>query len=65
MMNNLKVFGTAVQGVSEILVERIREIRADEEIKSFVESNKSPNPLPKEVTIEHYKSSIDLIKYRE
>jgi hypothetical protein len=46
-------------------VEKIREISSDDEIKQFVAGNKSPNPLPKEVTVEHYKSSIDLVKYRE
>jgi len=43
MMNNLKGFGNAVQSVSEVLVERCREINADSEIKLFVESNRSPH----------------------
>ena len=46
-------------------MERIREISADTEIKLFLESNKSPHPLPKEVSFEHYKSSMDLVKYRQ
>ena len=65
MLSNLKGFGNAVQSVSEVLVERSREINANNEVKLFVENNKSPHSLPKEVTIEYYKSSTDLVKYRE
>lgn len=63
-MSNLKGFGNAVQSVSDVLIERSREISAESEVKVFVENNKSTKSLPKEVTLEYYKSSMDLVKYR-
>jgi hypothetical protein len=65
MMSNLRVFGSTILGSSETLLTRSLEINEESEVRAFIETNKSANLLPKEVAIEHYKSSLDLVKYRQ